>query len=96
MCLIFNDNIKNYNEFGEFNSDRGIRSFNLSPRKNAVAIVKIDLKTGNAHRSTLFKQKDIRSIAVPKLFYVNREAKEMILYAITRWKGRFGLIQYGE
>lgn len=96
LCLIFNDNIKNYNEFGEFQTDRGIRSFSLSPRRNAVAMVKIDLKTGDANRSTLFKQKEIRSIAVPKLFYVNREAKEMILYAITRWKGRFGLIQYGE
>ena len=96
LCLIFNDNIKNYDDQGEFKSSDKIRSFSLSPRRNAVALVKINLKTGERYRSTLFRQKEIRSIAVPKLFYVNRDKKEMILYAISRGKERFGIIQYGR
>jgi len=96
LCIIFNDNIKNYDEDGEFKNNQKLRTFSLSPRRNAVAMVKIDLKTGDLYRSTLFQQKQIKSIAVPKLFYVNRDTKEMILYAISRGKERFGIIQYGK
>lgn len=97
MCFIFNDNIKNYSEEGEFvKTANSVYSFNLSKRKNAAAITTIDLETGEVKRKTLFTRKEINSIVIPKLFKINPLSKEILLYAILGRKERFGLLNYNE
>ena len=97
MCFIFNDNIKNYSEEGEFvKTANSIYSFNLSKRKNAAAITTIDLETGEIKRKTLFTRKEINSIVIPKLFKINQLDREVLLYAILGRKERFGILNFNE
>ena len=93
LCMIFNDNIRNYTESGEFITDDIVRSTNFSRRRNAVALVEIDLASGNISRKSIIKQKDLNSIILPKLFSVDQEKNQVILYAISGGKERFGLLK---
>jgi hypothetical protein len=91
--MIFNDNIRNYNDAGDFTSENGIRSTNFNRRRNAVALVEIDLTTGNVSRKSIFNQKEINSMVLPKLFEVNRPNQELILYGVSGGRERFGILK---
>lgn len=93
FCMIFNDNIRNYNDAGDFTSENGIRSTNFNRRRNAVALVEIDLTTGNVSRKSIFNQKEINSMVLPKLFEVNRPNQELILYGVSGGRERFGILK---
>jgi hypothetical protein len=93
FCMIFNDNIRNYNSAGDFTSENGIRSTNFNRRRNAVALVEIDLTTGNVSRKSIFNQKEINSMVLPKLFEVNRPNQELILYGVSGGRERFGILK---
>jgi hypothetical protein len=92
--MIFNDNSKNYSESGEFISNDIVRSTNFSRRRNAVALVEIDLISGNIYRKSMIKQKELNSIILPKLFSVDQEKKQLLLYAISGGKERFGYLNF--
>lgn len=97
MCFIFNDNVKNYNEEGSFETPTNsnfIYSFNLSKRRNAVAIASIDLSTGEISRKTLFTRKELNSVVIPKMFKINMLDREMLMYAILGGKERFGILNF--
>jgi hypothetical protein len=94
FCMIFNDNSKNYSESGEFISNDIVRSTNFSRRRNAVALVEIDLISGNIYRKSMIKQKELNSIILPKLFSVDQEKKQLLLYAISGGKERFGYLNF--
>lgn len=93
--LIFNDNKRNYDEEGRFSqSTNEIYGLNLSNRKNVVALVKVNLKTGEIERNTLFSRKELSAIVVPKLMKVDWINKELLLYAINNNREKFGIVSF--
>ena len=94
LYMIFNDNIKNYKENGEFNTkiDK-IEYARLSKRKNAVAIVGIDLESGEVNRETLLRTADIGAIVVPKKFIVDQKSHQVTLYSVRGKKESYGIIK---
>jgi len=95
MNFIFNDNLKNYDESGQFDrTPDNYYSFNLSKKNNAVALVKIDLETGNLTRETMETRKELDAIVVPKLCRVDHFNKEILMYSIAGSQERFGILNY--
>lgn len=96
LCFIFNDNVKNYDEKGNFiKSDRTYPA-NFGKKKNVVAIVELDLEDGDLKRKTFFDRKEITALAVPKKFHIDYGTKEMLLYAVYGKKERFGILKFNE
>jgi hypothetical protein len=93
LCFIFNDNEKNYDEFGNY-IDNGNLFYPASfgKRRNAVAIVEIDLNDGNVSRKTFFDRAEITALAIPKLFQMDYQLNELLLYAVYGRKERFGIL----
>ncbi|MBM3418196.1 MAG: hypothetical protein FJY17_04655 [Bacteroidetes bacterium] len=95
LFLLFNDNVKNYEEDGLFNREEGkIYASNLSIRRNAAATCEIDIQNGEVSRRTLFTRKELKSLIVPKMFELDQKNRLLFLYAIDGFKERFGLIKY--
>lgn len=93
--FIFNDNLRNYDDNGDFRKDlRRVYSFNLSKRKNVAAITSLSLRDGNIERKNLFARKDLKSIVVPKIFKVDIVNKEILMYSILGNKERFGVLNF--
>lgn len=96
LCFIFNDNVKNYDEAGNF--IKGDRTYpaNFGKKKNVVAIVELNLENGEMTRKTFFDRKEITAIAVPKKFHIDYGTNEMLLYAVYGKKERFGILKLNE
>ncbi len=93
LCFIFNDNEKNYDELGNYiENDNFFYPANFGKRRNAVAIVEIDLADGNISRKTFFDREEITALAIPKLFQMDYQLNEMLLYAVYGRKERFGIL----
>lgn len=93
--FIFNDNLRNYDDLGNFRQDlRKVYSFNLSKRKNVAAITSLNLSDGQVERKNLFARKDLKSIVVPKMFKVDLVNKEILMYSILGNKERFGVLNF--
>jgi hypothetical protein len=94
LCFIFNDHVKNYDEKGDYlNDEEGYYPANFGKKKNVVALVKIDIESGDIKRSTFFDRKEITAVAVPKLFHLDYNTKELLLYSVYGSKERFGLLK---
>lgn len=93
--LIFNDNIENYDEQGKYipKSENYTR---FSKRYNTVALVEVDVKSGEQKRNTLFSRKETKTIAVPKLFKVDMNSKEMLLYTMLNGRELYGILNIGN
>jgi hypothetical protein len=96
LSFIFNDNIKNYDEQGNFIGDGRLYPANFGKNKNAVALVELDLETGEMRRNTFFDRKEITALAVPKLFQIDYSTNELLLYAVFGKKEKFGLMKISE
>lgn len=96
LCFIFNDNIRNYDQQGAFLRSDYIYAANFGKRKNAVGLVEINLETGEIHRETFFKAKDITALVIPKLFVTDYVAKQMTLYAVYGRKEKFGVLAFRD
>ncbi len=96
LCFIFNDNINNYTESGKFIANDGVYAAYFGKRKNAVALVEIDLETGDIQRETFLKAKDITALVVPKLFTLDYSTNQLILYAVYGRKEKYGTIDLGN
>jgi hypothetical protein len=94
ISFIFNDNIDNYDDAGQFLDNQEIYSANFARRKNVVAIASIDYLTGAKSRSTLFDKSEIDALAIPKLFTVNYITGELLMYAIWGRDERFGVLKF--
>lgn len=98
ICFIFNDNVKNYDEQGKFivKENGVVYSANYGKKKNVVAIVELDLDGGDVSRKTFFDRKEITAIAVPKLFNIDYNTKEMLIYAVYGNKEKFGIMKLND
>jgi hypothetical protein len=96
ICFIFNDNIKNYNENGEFIERNKTNPANFGKKKNAVAKVELDINSGEIRRNTFFTSKEINSLAIPKQFITDYATKQLILYAVSGKKEKFGILNFKD
>ena len=95
LNFIFNDNQRNYDESGIFNkTENNYYSFNLSKKNNAVALVKIDLTTGEINREVMESRKELNSIVMPKQFRLDSFNKEILMYSISGSFERFGILSF--
>ncbi len=95
LNFIFNDHQRNYDELGVFNrTEDNYYSFNLSKKNNAVALVKIDLKTGEMTREEMESRKELNAIVIPKQFRVDAANKEILMYSISSSFEKFGILSY--
>ena len=94
MYMIFNDNSMNYDESGNFSDEDQLRSSTLSKKKNTVALVEIDLESGDYSRKMFFDRSELGAIAVPKLFNVDYNTEEVLIYGVKGTKEKFGIIRF--
>lgn len=100
MVILFNDNLKNYDESGQVldDAESGKMLYGASYRKktNCVARVEVDLATGETQRRTFFGRNEAEAIAIPKLFCTDYVNKEMLMVLRIGKKEKYGLIHFGE
>lgn len=98
LCFIFNDNDQNYNESGKFvgREKGGVYGAAYTKKKNVVAIVDMDLETGEYTRKTFFDRAEVMAIAVPKMFEVDYQENTLLLYTTFWGKERFGLMDIND
>ena len=96
MYMIFNDNNLNYDESGNFSDELKFKASTLSKKKNTVALVEMDLETGEFTRKMFFDRSELGAIAVPKLFNVDYNTGELLVYAVKGCKEKFGIIRFGK
>ena len=95
IYFIFNDNMRNYNELGEYvMTDDRIYPLNLSYRRNIAAICSIDIDSGEIKRNKMFSRKEAKSVVIPKQFSLDRKSKTLMVYALSGFKERFGMLKY--
>lgn len=94
IYFIFNDNIRNYSENGEFENPERLYTANYGRKKNVVAIASIDIETGEKERKTFFDRSEINALTVPKLFDVNYKYGEMLIYTIWGGKEKIGVLKF--
>lgn len=93
LRLIFNDNIDNYDQDGRYIPNNVYSSrFNL--KHNVVAMTEVDLASGLQNRYTLFSRKETKTLAYPKLFKVDLEAREMLIYTGFKGKELYGILNF--
>ena len=93
--VIFNDNKRNYDEDGIFDSTpNALNGLSLSNRKNVVALAKINLATGAIDRTAFFSKKELSAIVIPKQMQIDWKNKELLMYAINRNREKFGILSF--
>jgi hypothetical protein len=97
LVIFFNDNLKNYDEGGNFlNGDSKLDYASYRKKTNCVARVELDLASGEGERKTFFGRGEAEAIAVPKLFQTDYKNKEMLILLQIGKKEKFGLISFGD
>jgi hypothetical protein len=66
----------------------------LSKKNNAVALVQIDLTSGEINRQVMESRKELNSIVIPKQFRLDSFNKEILMYSISGSFERFGILSY--
>ncbi|MFZ9028261.1 MAG: hypothetical protein ACO2Z9_04555 [Crocinitomicaceae bacterium] len=92
--FIFNDNVRNYSDDGDFLGSDRLQVANYSKRKNVVALVSMDLDSGEQERRNFFDRSTVDVLAIPKKFEVDHRENRMIIYGIWgRTKEKFGFVK---
>jgi len=97
MVVLFNDNIRNYDDNGQFldlTQGRDIASASFRKKTNCVAKVELDLQTGASTRENFFNRSQEGGIAIPKLFRTNYRNREMIMVLLVGKKEKYGLLKF--
>lgn len=94
ISFIFNDNTDNYDQAGRLIENQGMYTANFGRRRNVVAMATINIETGDRSQFTLFDRSEIDALAVPKLFNVDYNRREVLMYAIWGRNERFGRIKF--
>ena len=92
--FIFNDDVRNYDSTGVYIDREEIFAANFGRKKNALAITEVDLMSGKQKRSVLFRREETKTLGVPKLFKVNYDSGEIIIYTISRNKEKVGTMTF--
>ncbi len=92
LCFIFNDSDRNFDELGNYTGDNRTFPANFGRRRNVVSLVEVDLKSGDVSRKTLFEKGEYNAVVIPKMFFVDYQTNELILYALYGRTEKFGAI----
>lgn len=92
MVILFNDNLKNYDESGRWNFS--VYPASYRKRTNTVAKVEINLIDGSIERSTFFDRSETNALAVPKLFETDYRNHQMLMLLIFGKKEKYGLLDF--
>jgi len=91
--LIFNDHVNNYNDEGKYIIDN-VYAARFSLKHNVVVMTEINLKDGKQQRYTLFSPKDTKTLAYPKLFKIDHQTGELLLYTAFKSKELYGVLRF--
>ena len=94
LIILFNDNVKNYLESGEFNMEnQEIQSLQVDLiNQVCLAKVEVDLISGEMERTAWIKDND--SYATPKYFNYNPLNSALVLNYYRMKKQKFGLLKF--
>lgn len=93
--ILFNDNAQNYDEISSKFLDKEIpMGMRLSAKKNVIALVEIDLETGDIGRSAMGGREEIGAILTPKLCAPSETEPSILLYTAKSSKQRLGRISF--
>lgn len=90
LVFLFNDNSQNYDDNGVFNNRTYPRRGNRNLFRNAVAMVQVDLKSGNVSRKLVIKRQDLRVDLVPQMSRYDYATNTLITYGKRGRQRRFG------
>jgi hypothetical protein len=95
LNIIFNDNLKNYDESGNFieNSNR-LYPTSYRKNRNTVSLVEVSLEDGLVSRKAFFVRKETKAFAVPKKFSVDYNKKEMLMVLLFGKKEKYGVLSF--
>ncbi|MES2799019.1 MAG: hypothetical protein V4638_03320 [Bacteroidota bacterium] len=96
LCFIFNDHVRNYDEMGNFTPSKNVVAASFAKKKNVVAMVEMDLQSGEYTRRTFFDRSEITALSIPKAFVVDNKTNQLLLYAIYGRKERFGILNIND
>ncbi|MGV3630254.1 MAG: hypothetical protein ACO1O6_03570 [Bacteroidota bacterium] len=95
LVILFNDNLKNYDESGKFVDDNNrFHAASYRKKTNTVAKVEIDLASGDVERQTYFDRKETKAYAVPKKFSVDYNKNEMLMVLLYGKKEKYGVLSF--
>lgn len=95
LVMLFNDNLKNYTESGNFIEDnKNFYPTSYRKKTNCVAKVEVDLATGDILRGTYFDRKETKAYAVPKKFCVDYTKNEMLMVLLYGKKEKYGVLSF--
>ncbi len=95
LNILFNDNLKNYDEQGKFiNDDNRFYAASYRKKSNTVALVELDLEEGEIDRKTYFDRKETNAYAVPKKFSVDYTKNEMLMVLVYGKKEKYGVLSF--
>lgn len=93
--ILFNDNARNYDEASSNFLDKEIpQAMARSSKKNVIALVEIDLATGDIERNAMGGRSEIGAILRPKLCAPSETDPSILLYTVKSSKQRFGRISF--
>lgn len=93
MKFIFNDNVENYDANGIYLKDYAHLT-KFTKKSNVVGLAEIDLNTGEMRRKSMFSRKETGTLAIPKMFAIDYNALEMLIYTTHGNKERYGLLRF--
>jgi len=95
LRIIFNDHVNNYDQKGQYISDKIYPArFNL--KHNVVVMTELDLNDGTQKRYTLFSPKETKTLAFPKKFKIDVQTREMLIYTALKGKELYGVLTFQD
>ncbi|MDX1651859.1 MAG: hypothetical protein R3277_05170 [Brumimicrobium sp.] len=96
LFILFNDNVKNYDDMNYYLNLENVRSATFTARKNTIAMVEINLRTGTEERYSLLGKKEMSTVLVPGICRENPENNELFLYSRSGKRHRYGRLIFKD
>lgn len=93
MYFLFNDDDDNYTDDYSFDFPTNLYQMNANARRNVMAVVEVDLKTGAQTRYQIGDRKTFGTVLVPRVSQVDTKNGTLIIYGRTA-REQFGRIAF--
>ncbi len=93
LCCLFNDNLKNYDEFRNYEGFYRTISFPVRKKSYALALGQIDLQTGEIRRTVFNDYQETNGVVVLRLSSLDNVKRELLLFS-SGSRERFGLLRF--
>ncbi len=95
IYIMYNDNIKNYDESGKpLTGSRMVPANFKNNKKNVTSIVTINMISGDKKKEQLFNKKETGTIVVPKIHYSDKENDRLYFYTKKGKNERIGYVSF--